>query len=155
MVLDRSDRVMRIIVSGKASGPSCDIDFEIAERDIAASERGPVCIPVRVAGFVEILALGLSLTFDAVTGVGKRTEASHGNSASTVFALAVFAILHSLQCVFDPDEFAALDLDQLAADLALNGVQGGVDQVAGRLAAKLLEHTQVTGQRFAQRLPSP
>ena len=91
------------------------------------------------------VALVLALAVDAGVGVRQGIEPGLGDLAAAELATSVNALDDSLQGVLDLTQLAALDLDELRADLVVGGIDGGVDVVAD----------DVRGGEFAKRSMSP
>ena len=67
-----------------------------------------------------------------------------------MLAISVMPLFEPGQSILDLRELAAFHLDQLAADLILGGVHGGIHDVPPLLGERL-KHAQVAVQGFSKR----
>ena len=108
------------------------VAVEVGERLVV--DLGPAADP-RPLGRTPARPLVLALAVDAGIGVRQGVEPGLGDLAAAELATAVDALDDPLQGVLDLAELAALDLDELRADLVVGGVDRGVDGVADDVQA--------------------
>ena len=94
--------------------------------------------------------LVLALAVDAGIGVGQGVEPGLGDLAAAELATAVDPLDDPLQGVLDLAEFAALDLDELRADLVVGRIDGGIDVVADVVRRRIRGSVQVAVQGLTQ-----
>ena len=108
-----------------------------------------------VGGPAEGLAvpLVLALAVDAGVGIRQGVEPGLGDLAAAELAAPVDPLDDPLEGVLDLAEFAALDLDDLRADLVIGGIDRGVNAVADDVhGGEFAIGVEVAVEGFAERI---